>query len=262
VSPRAPQIRSYGMGPLAPGPVPRDLIALFATLFVTFSLQFFASTAAIPALLRLSAAVWQRGFVWQVLTYPFIGVGSPSPWIVIELIFLFGFARAVRSALAPRRFWRLVVSAAVVAALGALAVRALAGEGAEAGVGAFTLMQGQRILWMLLIAAYAIVFRGTTVMVFFVIPVRAELFLPLEVLFAFVAFLATRDLAGFVGLCLGAAAVWVLLQPQGWRRGLREQRLRLERWWIERRLARLRRKSGLKVVRGGASGRDLDRWVN
>ena len=46
-------------------PVPKDLVGILVALFVTFSLQFFESTALIPALLRLTPAVF-RGFIWQV----------------------------------------------------------------------------------------------------------------------------------------------------------------------------------------------------
>ena len=36
------------------GPPPRDIIAILVVLFVTYTLQFFDSTAALPELLRLT----------------------------------------------------------------------------------------------------------------------------------------------------------------------------------------------------------------
>ena len=66
------------LGGFGSGPIPRDLWILLGVLFATFSLQFFSSTALLPALLRLTPLAWQRGFVWQLATYPFIGFGGPS----------------------------------------------------------------------------------------------------------------------------------------------------------------------------------------
>src|SRR4028118_2220173 len=73
------------------GPIPRDLAVLLGVLFVTYSLQFFAATQIVPALLRLTPLAWQRGFVWQLATYPFVGYGSPSLWFVLELLILYMF---------------------------------------------------------------------------------------------------------------------------------------------------------------------------
>lgn len=243
----------FGMAPLGAGSVPRDLAALLAFLFVTFSCQFFATTAAFPALLRLTPAVWERGWLWQLVTYPFAGYGPPSPWILLELLFLFLFARDVRLRLGSRRFWRLLVGAAVAAGVVA-ALIAWAGAGGELGIPAFSLMQGQRLVMTVVIAAFSLLFREVTIMLFFVLPIRAAWFLPIELLLAFVAFLATKDLPSFAGLVIAVAVVWFTLSPQPLRRVLREQRLRLERWWIARRLARLQRQRGLRVVRGAAEG--------
>jgi hypothetical protein len=69
-------------------PVPKDLIGILVALFVTFSLQFFEGAAIIPALLRLTPAVF-RGFVWQVVTYPAIGWGASGLWFLLELLILF-----------------------------------------------------------------------------------------------------------------------------------------------------------------------------
>ena len=73
------------------GPVPKDIWVLIGVLFVTFSLQFFQSTAWLPALLRLTPAVWMRGFLWQLVTYPFIGLGAPNFWFVLALLIMVMF---------------------------------------------------------------------------------------------------------------------------------------------------------------------------
>ncbi len=90
------------------GPIPRDLLVLFGVLFATFAMQYFAATQAVE-LLRLTPLVW-RGFVWQVVTYPFIGYGN-GVFFLISLIFLYLFARDVFLGLGRRHFWRLVLMA-------------------------------------------------------------------------------------------------------------------------------------------------------
>ena len=67
--------RPYGGGaqfgrPQWPGgrPTP-DVTLLVAVLFGTYALQFFEATAIVPALLRLTPALWRAGFLWQLVTY-------------------------------------------------------------------------------------------------------------------------------------------------------------------------------------------------
>ena len=91
-----------------------------------FSLQFFEGAAILPALLRLTPAVF-RGFVWQIATYPAIGWGASGLWFLLELLILFWFGRDVFWRLGRQRFWLLLVRAAVGAALGLLGLGALVG---------------------------------------------------------------------------------------------------------------------------------------
>src|SRR5262245_32467867 len=111
---------SFGLG----GPAPRDLLVILAILFVTFSLRFFEATAIVPALLQLTPWVWQKGWVWQLATYPFIGGGSPL-WFLLDLLFLYMFGRDVFLGLYRRHFWRLIVWSSIGSALVAVAVHAL-----------------------------------------------------------------------------------------------------------------------------------------
>ena len=48
---------------------------MLVVVFVTYSMQFFAPTSWLVALLRLTPQVWQSGFVWQLVTFPFAGAG-------------------------------------------------------------------------------------------------------------------------------------------------------------------------------------------
>lgn len=253
---------SFGLG----GPVPRDLLVILGILFVTFTLRFFASTAIVPALLQLTPAVWQAGFVWQLATYPFVGFGSPGIWFLLELLILYMFGRDVYLGLYRRHFWRLIFWCSIVSALVAVATQVLLSLSGAAGLAPFVIMQGQRMLMAIFIAAFATAHGDATIYLFFVLPIRARWFLGLEILFAFMAFLSTRDFAGFLGICAGVGLAWSYVRTSGklgGKRGLREMRLRLERWWIQRKLDRERRKRGFKVISG-----DRDRnvrkgpWVN
>jgi membrane associated rhomboid family serine protease len=245
-----------GFGGGWPGgrPAP-DITALLAVVFGTWVLQFFAATAAVPALLRLTPAVWRSGFLWELVTYPFVGFGPASPWILLELLVLLWFGQDVRARLGRRGFWTLVVSAAAAAALVAVAVQLAAG--AAAGPVApfpFQLMQGQRMLLAILIAAFATLYGDATILLFFVVPMPARWFLWLEVALAFVAFLASKDLAGFAGICAAVAVTVLALPGSALRQRLRRRYLSWRARRIERRLARLAKRRGLRVIR-----RDDDR---
>jgi hypothetical protein len=238
--------------------VPRDLIGILAALFVTYSLQFFESTAVIPALLRLTPSVL-RGFVWQIGSYPFIGFGFSGLWFLLELLILFWFTRDVFWRLGREKFWFLLVRAAVGAALVAVVVhlvQSLAGGGLS-GSGAFQLMQGQRILLAISIAAFATLWGEATILLFFVLPVKARWFLWLEILFAFIGFLESKDFAGFCGICAA-----VFLTYSGLRRGgagnvLHGWRKEAEAFILKRRLERLKKKRKFDVIDG-----DKDEYIH
>jgi hypothetical protein len=250
-----PTTTGYGGGGFGLGsgtPVPRDLVIVLATLFATFSLQFFESTAVIPAVLRLSTAVFS-GFVWQIVTYPFIGWGGSGLWFLLELLILFWFGRDVFWRLGQRRFWLLLARAAVGAAMVALVVQLLQslGGGASSAYGAFQLMQGQRILLAVVIAAFATLYGEATILLFFVLPLKARWFLWLEILFVFVFyFLPYKDLAGLVGTCVAVFLVYSSLTPGGPRWVLHRWRRRLEERVLRARLDRMRRKRRFDVIDG------------
>ncbi len=256
------QTQRATLGGFGGGPVPRDLLILLGVVFATFSLQFFETTSIVPALLRLTPLVWQRGFIWQLATYPFIGYGGPSIWFLLELLILFWFGRDVYAGMGRRHFWRLTMTAAIAAALVAVVVNVLATlAGGLVGPAPFGLMQGQRILTAIVVAAFATANRRATILLFFILPIEARWFLAIEILFAFIGFLQTHDLAGFLGICAAVGITYAYIAYGAGRRGLREVRLRLQRWWIARKLDRAKRKRNLRVIPG-----DKDRrkgpWVN
>jgi hypothetical protein len=178
--------------------------------------------------------------------------------IVLELFFLFFFARDVLARLGRARFWRLLLSACVaggvVALLVDLAARAL-GRVPEASL---TLLQGQHMLFVVAIAAFAVLYREAQILLMFILPIQARWFLPLEVLFAFIGFLRSHDLAGFLGICTAIAVVWAMLNRGRSGAKARDGWLRLQSWWLRQRMNRLRRKRGFKVV----DDRRGDPWLH
>ena len=262
MSPTTP-IRAAGGGGIGlTGPVPRDIWLLLGVVFGLFALQFPDVTAWLPAALRLTPEIWRRGFLWQAVTYPFVGFGSPGFLFVLELIILLMFGRDVYGRLGRRRFWTLLVKSALMAALAAVTVALL--QGALAGAvspSRFALMQGQRFLLTVVIAAFATLNANATILLFFVLPIQARWFLLLEIVFAFMGLLATGDLAGFCGLCTAVGAgVWLVGRGSGTGPG-RELGLRARQAWLRARLAWLKRRRGMRVVRG-EGGRDPDRWIH
>lgn len=248
------------------GPAPRDVLIILGVLFVTFALRFFQSTAIVPAVLELTPLVWTRGWVWQLVTYPFIGVGGLL--FLIDLLVLYMFARDVYFGLYRKHFWRLILWSSIGGALAAVLVHVLLTvAGLPWAPAPFAIMQGQWMLTAIFVAAFATAHRDATIYLFFVLAIPARWMLWVEILFAFMAYLFTKDLPGFVGLCSGVGLSYLYVRSsgslRGGRRSLREMRLRLEKWWIQRKLDRARRKRGFKVIPGD-KGPNVRKgpWVN
>ncbi len=239
------------------GPIPRDLIVIAAILLVTVTLSSFPSTRLIPDLLTITPAAWQSGFVWQVATYPYVEAHGPSLGFVINIILLFLWGRDVYWGLGRRHFWRLLVFSSVGAGL--LAVLADAAGTLAGWVSAqrFLMMQGWTLLAILL-SAWARANRGATILFMFILPIEAGWLVALEILLAFLGFLITKDLPGFVGVCAAIGISWSFIARRGkvglGKKDLREYRLRLERWWIQRKLQRMKKKRGFRVVPGDGGG--------
>lgn len=248
---------------------PRDVLGLLAVLFVTYTLSYLPPTQPLMGFLRLSPDILGSGYLWQLVTYAFVPVAGPI-WFLVSMLIILMFARDVYRMLGRRRFWRMLFTAILSASGVAVVTQALIGL---LGIGPgrfppFILLNGDEILLTTLIAAFATLYPNAVIRLFFVIPVRAASFLWLEILVAFVVgFLPTQDFAGFLGICTAVGVTYASLTG-GVRRSLREMRLRMERRWIEWKLRRMRRKSGIRLVKpdeGGDARRSADDdhpWVH
>jgi len=228
-------------------PLPPDIMLLLATVFLTFVLQFFSLTAVIPALLRLSPMVY-HGAVWQLLTYAFSGFGPASLWFLFSLLMLYWFGGDIFSRLGRRRFWKTTLIGVLTGSLTAVLFRGIGMLAGMHSMQPFILMQGQYMLLAIFVAAWSVLYSSQSILLFFVLPIRASYFLWIEILLAFMSFLSTHDFAGFAGISAAVGITWLSLQPGGPGRALKNTRLRLRRLWIEMRLARLRKKRNFSVI--------------
>ncbi len=252
-----------GFGGGSAAPPPPDLMALIVVLFVTYSLQFFDGTRHLLSWFQLSRDVWQQGFLWQLVTYPFVAELSGPLWFLLSLLIIFWFGRDVYRFLGQRQFWLLLAWGFGAGALVSVAVQILMDLSGFSSPMAFTLMRGQGMVLTVLIAAFATVYGNATILLMFVLPIKARWFLGLEILFAFMGFLTTKDFAGFLGICAAVGIVYQILTGGGLRRAFRELRLRIERMLLEARLKRMRSRSGLKIVKPPADDDEPNGpWVN
>lgn len=251
--PTNPQRGFGGMGGLTDGPPPpRDLVVLIGVLFATFSLQFFEGARGLVDVLGLNLGIF-KGYLWQLLTYPFVATPRSGFWFLLELLIIFWFGRTVFLSLGRRRFWRVFLVSAVGAAVAAVVVEWIVLVISPSFVHLpFIAILGQRMVLMILIAAFATLHGHATILLFFVLPIKARWFLWLEIVFAFVFyFLPYKDFAGFVGVCVGVFLTYSMLMPGGPRRVIRTWRKRLEEKILRTRLDRMRRNRRFDVIDGG-----------
>lgn len=246
------------------GPVPRDLWVLLGIIFATFSLQFFETTAGMINHLRLTPEVWQRGFLWQFVTFEFIGTGrAPDLWFLVSLLILFMFGRDLIVRLGTREFWKFLILASAFAAVIAVSVQLLivAFGFTSFGTAPFVLMQGQHIVLAILIAAFAVINAHATIYLFFVLPMPARWFIPLEIVFAFLGFLSTRDLAGFLGITGAVGFCVAYLGPGGLRKAINDAYLRGRYQVYRARLAWMKRRRHLHIVKPADEDKK-DPWIH
>jgi hypothetical protein len=246
-----------GGGPSFGGfePPPPDILFLLAALFVSFSLSAFEGTAILVLLLQLTPALWKLGFVWQLLTYPLAAEFSGF-FFLLALFMVYQFGSAPFRRLGRKEFWKVFLLATVLGGAAAVATQLVLETAGLAQRADFVLMQGERMTLAVVTALFATLFAHQTILFFFILPIPARALLWIELVLAFVAFLATKDFAGFVGIAAGVGTVWFWLTGRGPRRLFAEWERRYQVWRTRRRYEKLKKKSGMRVV-----GKD-DRWVN
>ncbi|MDA8016769.1 MAG: hypothetical protein MPN21_04905 [Thermoanaerobaculia bacterium] len=260
---RQPGQRQIGIGL---GPIPKDLIILLCVLFASYTLWAFEATRGFIRLLQLTPDVWQVGFLWQIVTYP-VAESFNGIWFLVVAFMVAQFGGQVFRVMGRRAFWRLLLTASVAGAVAAVVGQILVdlvGLRSPFLAQPFLMMQGAEMVLAILIAAFATFFRNATIYFFFILPMRAGWFLWLEVLLAFIGFLATKDFGGFVGLTTAVVVTYFLASGRGFGRWLRETRLRAERRILEVKLKRMQSKA---KGRGGSDGPDDGNvhqgpWVN
>jgi len=236
-------------------PAPPDILFLIAALFVSFSLSAFDSTNIFVLLLQLTPAVWNYGFLWQIVTYPLAAEFSGF-FFLIALFMVYQFGSAPFRRLGRKEFWKVFLLATVAGGVAAVATQLLLQVLQIAQRADFTLMQGERMTLAIVTALFATLFSSSTILFFFILPIPARALLWIELVIAFVAFLATKDFAGFVGIAVAVGTVYAWITGKGPRRALAELERRFQVWRARRRYEQLKKKSGMRVV-----GKDGP-WVN
>ena len=237
-----------GFGGGSSGPPPKDVLFLIGVLFVSYSLMRLGVDAL--GMLALGPQVFTEGHLWRLVTYAFVGLPTGGLWFLVSLLMIFWFGRDTYRALGRRSFWQLLAWVVPVAAVAASLTQILSADVFGGSVlRLYPLMQGQNFLLTVFIAAFATLYGNATILFMFVLPIRARWFLWLEILFAFMGYLDSRDLPGFVGLVTAVGATYAILSAGGPRRLLREWRLRLERLFLEWKMGRLRKKRKLRIVK-------------
>ncbi|MCP3961738.1 MAG: hypothetical protein GY719_28180 [bacterium] len=238
-----------GMGGRSAGPPPRDVLVLLGVLFLTYSLQFFEAFQPLIEYLKLSRDIWLRGHLWQLATYPFVAEKSWPFYFLLSLLITFWFGRDVFRFLGRRQFWQVLAWGFGAGAIVAMVVQVLMDLAGAQVAAPFILLQGQGIVLTVLISAFGTVYRNATILMFFVLPLKASWFPGLYILFAFMSFLTTKDFAGFLGVCAAVGVTTQTLSGRGLGRTLREWRLRIERKVLEARLERMKKKRGMRIVK-------------
>lgn len=236
-------------------PAPRDIVILLVALFATFTLSVFATTAFLVELLQLGPAVWRLGFVWQLLTYPF-AAETKTVFFFLALFMIYQFGSEPFRRLGRKEFWKVFLLATLTGGLAAIATQLVLDATGLAQRSDFTLMQGELITLAVLTALYSTLFSSSTLLLFFILPIKARYLLWIELGVAFVGFLSTKDFAGFIGIAVAVGTVWAWLTGRGPRRFFADLQSRLALWRSRRRYAKLKKKSGFRIV-----GKD-DPWVN
>lgn len=193
----------------ARGKPPRFVVLLLAALAIGMIGESFFELHPLLAWLRLDASVWEKGQLWRVVTYGFVGQGALGLWSVIQLVAIWWFIVELCVAMGVARVRVLVLGGVVIAGLTAVVVQ-LAWEAATGTRNdfSFAMMQGQRIIVSIVVPAFATRHRYTMVSspLLFGLPMPSRWLIGLQLFFALTTFAALRDVGGLAGVL--AATLW------------------------------------------------------
>lgn len=163
--------------------------------------------------LRLDPAAWERGEVWRMVTYGFVGRGGISAWVVLQLVLVYWLVQQLVVCVGVRRARTILLGGIAVAGVSAALAQAGSDQfdGPSCHYAPFWLMQGQNVVVAIGLAAFASTNRYSTVShtpYVFGLPIPTKFLVPLQLLMALGGALSTGDLGGFVGIVAATAWGW------------------------------------------------------
>jgi hypothetical protein len=194
------------------GPAPKFLTAMVVLLTAGCIAELFEQARPWLELARLGPAVWERGEVWRVVTFGFVGSGQLGLTTVLQIACVYWLAIELSASIGVRRTRVLLLGAMVGSGLaGATAQYLIELGGVPRGSHPFDMMQGQRIVLAISVAGFAAVNRQvniTRLRLLYGLTIPSRWLIPLQVGSALIELGLTRDVGGFCGLMTGTLAGW------------------------------------------------------
>ena len=163
--------------------------------------------------LRLDPAAWERGEVWRIVTYGFVGRGGISAWVILQLVLVTWLVQQLVVWVRLRRARTILLGGIAVAGVSAALAQAASNQfgGPSCDFAPFWLMQGQNVIIAIGLAAFCASNRHSTVShtpYVYGLPIPTKWLVPLQLLMALGGALSTGDVGGFVGIAAATAWGW------------------------------------------------------
>ena len=175
---------SFGFGSTLT-PLGKKLLLLYGTLYILELLWVHWLKVPITLMLALHPYAAESFHIWQLITHPFIhNPQAPIGFLINCLIFYF-FAGSVEQALGTRRFLILFYAAALGAALCGLAFSSMSGFSAP--------FMGMLPSLLALIVVFGLLNPEATILLMFILPVKAKFISYATILITLLTFLAMAN---------------------------------------------------------------------
>ena len=231
-------------------PVVKRIILSLAGIWITLSfLQNFMGLSWATALYRELGLTPQETLyefkLWQVVTYAMMHDMNAASHILFNLLGIFVLGPSLERRWGARGFLQFFVFAAVISGVFTLVCGLLVPE-----------VFGARVVGisgsvMALLAAFSLVIPEATILLFFIIPVKAKWLIWLALGIDLLFFLPGNSGMAFHTHLGGALAAWLLITGN-WRPQLAIDRIRL--WWLSRRGNPKPKSRKFTVIDGGKGG--------